>query len=79
MGEISILDLKKGKKLQNKTMYGRVSVCVCVCVCTVFYSGAKGLGRPTVQWAVSQESPLQLSEGDIGVKDKQNFKGNQEK
>lgn len=71
VGEISILDLKKGKKLLNKTMYGRM--------CIVFYSGAKGLGWPTKQWAVSQGSPLQLSEGDIGVKDKQNFKGNQEK
>lgn len=69
MGEISIFK-KKGKKLQNKTGPHEH-----VCVCTVFYSGAKGLGWPTV----SQGSPLQLSEGDIGVKDKQNFKGNQEK
>lgn len=56
-----------------------MAVCVCVCVIIVFYSGAKGLGWPTKQWAVSQGSPLQLSKGDIGVKDKQNFKGNQEK
>lgn len=47
----------------------------CVCVCIAFYLGAKGLGWPTV----SQGSPLQLSEGDSGVKVKQNFKGNQEK
>lgn len=60
-------------------MYGRVCVSVCVCVWIVFYSRAKGLGWPTEWWAASQGSPLQLSEGDIVVKDKQNFKGNQEK
>lgn len=54
-------------------------MCVCECVHIVFYSGAKGLGWPTEQWAVSQGSPLYLSEGGIGVTDKQNFTGNQEK
>lgn len=52
---------------------------VFVCVCIVFYSGAKGLAWPMKQWAVSQGSPLRPSEGETGVKDKQNFKGNQEK
>lgn len=56
-----------------------MAVCVCVYICIVFYSRAKGLGWPTKRWAASQGSPLQLSEGDIVVKDKQNFKGNQEK
>lgn len=54
-------------------------MCVYVCVYIVFYSGAKGLGRPSEWWAASRGSPLQLSEGGYGVADKQNFTGNQEK
>lgn len=54
-------------------------VYVCLCVYIVFHSGARGLGLPTEQWAASQGSPLQLSEGGARVRDKQNFTGNQEK
>lgn len=49
-----------------------------MCVSVVFQSRAKGLGWPTKQWAASLGRSLQLSEGGSGVKDKQNFKGNQE-
>lgn len=72
MGEMSILDLKKKERSYKK---GPRRTCVYV----IFYSGAEGLGWPTKQWSTSQGSPLQLSEGDAGIKDKHKFKGNQEK
>lgn len=48
-----------------------------VCVCCILLRGqGPWLAHHR---AVSQGSPLQLTEGDTGVRDKQNFKGNQEK